>query len=119
MISNKSRKELTIKLVGEISNSVSVKKGWDNKKADPIYMAALFHAEISEFVEEIRNKPDKEIWYGKEVGGVSKPIGPLSELADVIIFITGYCKAMGWDLNKAVVDKITYNMTRPYRHGRP
>jgi len=111
--------ELTIRKAGEICNNVSVNKGWDNRKAAPLIMAALFHAEISEFVEEMRKKPKKEIWYGDSSGGVPKPLGPLSELADVIIFITGYCEAMGWDLNKAVVEKITYNMTRPYRHGRP
>lgn len=49
---------------------------------------------------------------------VPKPEGVGSELADVIIRVLDACGAWEIDIEKAVRDKIRYNATREYKHGR-
>lgn len=51
-------------------------------------------------------------------GYVPKPEGVGSELADVIIRVLDACGAWGINIEKAVRDKIQYNATREYKHGR-
>ena len=46
-----------------------------------------------------------------------KPEGFASELADVVIRVADVCGRLGLDLEAAVVEKMTYNATRPRRHG--
>jgi hypothetical protein len=48
----------------------------------------------------------------------AKPEGIPSELADVVIRCAHYAGANGIDLAKAVIEKASYNKTRPFKHGR-
>lgn len=57
--------------------------------------------------------PENGAQYGFEV----KPIGIPSELADIIIRVGDIAGYYGIDLEAAVVEKMTYNETRGYRHG--
>ena len=73
------------------------------------------HGECSEAWEEAR-KPDfepKRTYYRPD----GKPEGLPSELADLIIRICDTAETFGIDLERAVEEKMTYNVTRPYRHG--
>jgi NTP pyrophosphatase (non-canonical NTP hydrolase) len=76
-------------------------------------IAALIHSEVSEFVEAER---DGIILDGIEIE-TGKPIGPASELADVIIRVLDYAHFRGIDMDGVVKAKMEYNKTRSHRHG--
>jgi hypothetical protein len=46
-----------------------------------------------------------------------KPVGLPSELADIIIRTLDLAAFLGIDMDKAIVEKLTYNATRPHKHG--
>lgn len=43
--------------------------------------------------------------------------GEAIELADTVIRIADYCASRGWDLEKAIKEKMKFNEQREYRHG--
>jgi len=47
-----------------------------------------------------------------------KPEGVPSEFADIIIRVLDACAAYGIDIDAAITEKMAYNETRPYKHGR-
>jgi NTP pyrophosphatase (non-canonical NTP hydrolase) len=49
--------------------------------------------------------------------GEDKPIGFASELADVVIRVMDLAEAMGIDLEREILLKHEYNLTREHRHG--
>jgi hypothetical protein len=102
------------------SHDTAVQKGWWNTPdGQPRSMGdqfANFHAELSEAWEEYRaGKPLDEITTGDN----GKPEGFTVELADLFIRV---CDTIGnYRLEAAFVQallmKLSYNQTRPYRHG--
>lgn len=50
--------------------------------------------------------------------GMAKPVGVPSELADIIIRVLDIAAARGVDIDRAVREKMEYNVTRPYKHGK-
>lgn len=71
---------------------------------------ALMHTELSEAVEGIRkNAMDDKL-----------PHRPMEEveLADALIRILDDAGAYNFDLGGAVVEKLNYNRTREYKHGK-
>lgn len=94
--------------------SNAVKLGWatrDNPVPFP-EMIALIHSEASEALEAWRDKQPTS-WTGDD----GKPEGIASEFADIIIRIGHYAEALGIDLEVEVDRKLTYNLTRAWRHG--
>jgi NTP pyrophosphatase (non-canonical NTP hydrolase) len=63
----------------------------------------LIHGEVSEAMEADRR--------GEGWDRVTE------ELADVCIRIFDLCGSMNLNLEKAIVEKMEYNKTRPYKHG--
>lgn len=93
---------------------------------------ALVHSELSEALEEMRTgnrirpgEPVPMVYYSGK-GYVAreptecckKPEGVAVELADAVIRIADLCGFMGIDLEAAIVEKMAYNETRPYKHGK-
>ena len=93
---------------------------------------ALIHSELSEALEEVRagnrirpGQPTPPKYYSG--GGYvataptvvcHKPEGYATELADAVIRIADLCGYMGIDLESVIREKMAYNATRPFKHGK-
>ena len=93
----------------------SLKHGFWEKDRDFGEIISLMHSELSEAFEEYRKgRKFDEIYY--EDG--NKPSGIPTELADTIIRIFDFCGENNIDLEKIILEKMKYNETRPYKHGK-
>ena len=103
-------------LVGESNQTAKSKGWWDDPDRNIGEILALIHSEVSEALEVYRLKGKdslKEKWFDEK----GKPEGFTVELADVVIRIADLCGELGLDLESALTTKLSYNQTRPYRHG--
>lgn len=98
----------------------SVANGWHEEPRSFGDLIALAHSELSEALEEFRAGHDpSNFYYGKPIseGGLPKPLGVPSELADVLIRVFDICGRYGIDIEEVVTEKLAYNATRGHRHG--
>lgn len=86
--------------------------GFHSPSPTDLEAIALIVSELGEAVEELRTT--NEAFYIKN----GKPEGVLTELADAIIRIADLCGLHDWDLQDAIIKKMKYNETRPYKHGK-
>jgi NTP pyrophosphatase (non-canonical NTP hydrolase) len=74
---------------------------------------ALVITELAEAIEEVR-EGNMGLYYS----GDKKPEGFGVELADAIIRIADLAEHTGVDLSLMIGEKMAYNATRPYMHGK-
>ncbi|WP_120338107.1 hypothetical protein [Cryobacterium soli] len=88
----------------------------------------LIVGEVAEAHEELRKgkRADETYYPGAEdpetgLGRGQKPAKPEgvpSEIADVVIRCLDFADNFGFDLGAIVAEKILYNETRPFKHGK-
>lgn len=130
-----------IKELVQDAHENAVNHGFWEAKPEIGTSIALIHAELSEALEEERaGRP--HVWYECELkphgkasrmcdncwighgkpdrcpNRIKKPEGLAVELADAVIRIADVCGAYGIDLEAAIVEKMEYNKSRPYKHGK-
>lgn len=76
-------------------------------------LLTLAHSELSEAFEEWRDDPERPTVFGK-----SGPQGWAVEIVDCIIVCLDILYSSGIAVEPLLIEKITYNETRPRRHGR-
>jgi NTP pyrophosphatase (non-canonical NTP hydrolase) len=108
---------LTVAGLVHTAHATAKAKGWHDT-ADPssptqvLAWLALLHSEVSEAVEDVRR--------GMMAEGVredGKPVGFVTEMADVAIRWADMLGAMGIDIEGAIRRKMAFNATRSHRHG--
>lgn len=123
---------MTIKELVKQAHENAVKHGlWDSMPEFGTSIA-LIQAELSEALEEVRTgnkirpgQPTPPVYYSGD-GYVAtapthcckKPEGYAVELADAVILIASLCGHIGIDLDAVIREKMAYNVTRPYKHGK-
>lgn len=115
----------------EQAQATAVAKGHTTNVPRPVpEHAALLHSEVSELFEAWRDglapyehfyalprNPTSTDMYDEE-GNLGKPVGIPSEVADIVIRACQFSAEYDIDLVRAIKEKMAYNKTRPFKHGR-
>tara|TARA_Y100000310_G_scaffold305024_1_gene344781 strand:- start:2 stop:337 length:336 start_codon:yes stop_codon:yes gene_type:complete len=100
----------------EEAHEIAKEHGWWEEERNIGELLALVHSEVSEALEEWREKGDNDLaHYDRFLDGT--PVGFPIELADIIIRVMDMAEHLGINLDEAIQVKMAYNENRPYRHG--
>lgn len=102
------------KILVHAAHAHSVEKGFcgEPDTRNEAELIALAHSELSEALGYIRQ--------GNMVASDHIPdfLGVEEELADTVIRICDLCAAHNYRLGAAILAKMKFNLTRPYKHGK-
>ena len=108
-------------LVNSVHDNAKSHGWWDGEKRTLGELIALMHSELSEALEEYRNEDNLKLqninpnhYYSQN--GI-KPEGIAVELVDCVIRIMDLFGKEGWNFEEILLEKHSYNKTRPYKHG--
>ena len=109
---------MTLNELVRIAHRDAVANGWWEGERNFGELLALVHSEVSEALEEYRKgqRIDETRLVDKGYA-LLKPEGIPSELADIVIRVADICGAYDIDLEWIVLEKLSYNRSRGYRHG--
>jgi len=101
---------MTIGKLQEKVHRIAVEHGWWDNQRSTGEALMLIVTELAEAMEAYRiGNPQSDV-----IPGFSRLE---EELADVIIRVLDFAGGTGLDLEGAIESKVSYNETRPYRHG--
>jgi NTP pyrophosphatase (non-canonical NTP hydrolase) len=104
---------LTIERLMHESHRIAVDHGWwDGERPIP-ELLMLIVTEAAEAMEAYRASTNV-VQLSDKIQGFD---GMEEELADIMIRVADMAKANGYRLSEAIVAKLKYNESRPYRHG--
>lgn len=113
--------KLGINEMADVAYGQAVKSGFHKKKTTTervLARLALIHSEVSEALEDARVLPPEQLKTLLYQGESRKPNGFMAELADVVIRVGDLAGEIGGDLEKAIKEKMAYNATRDFKHGK-
>jgi NTP pyrophosphatase (non-canonical NTP hydrolase) len=91
-------------------HEANVEKGFWGEPRTVAHCIALIHSELSEALEADRKDlMDDHLPQYK---------GLIVELADAVIRILDLAGHLNLPLGQAIIDKLAYNKSRPYKHGK-
>jgi len=99
----------SINLLCDECGKTAKNHGWRETERNIFEVMALIHSELGEATEALR--------CNKQSDHIPKFLGIEEELADVLIRIFDVCGERGYRLADALMEKMKFNKTRPYRHG--
>lgn len=103
LLVNELESKKTVNQLCEEAYQTAKSKGWHDRPRKTVEALALVHCEVSEAIESDRRREGKD--------------RVAEELADVCIRVFDLAAEMGFDLEKAILDKMEHNKTREHMHG--
>ena len=123
---NKRFDELTITEIAELVYLNNCIKGFNSEPDYEKWVATQMcnlHGEVTELWDSHRDgshnmpcdKEEKLVALGFPAGSLSKEE---EEIADIMIRALGYARHRGINIARAMFVKHSYNVTRPFKHGK-